>query len=65
VSTLPFEDLETAYELIAKAIDAAGEAKEAQFFTRLALILAHESGDLARFRNALKAALDGLSDHTE
>ena len=65
MSTMPFEDLESAYALLAEAIDAAGEAREAQFFTRLALVLAHECGDISLFRRALETALDGLRDEKE
>ena len=58
MSTMSFDDLETAYEVLAKAIDQAGEAREARFFTRLALLLAHEIGDIEPFRRAVEAALD-------
>ncbi len=44
MSTLPFADLETAYETLARAIDAAGPEKEALLLARLALVLAHECG---------------------
>jgi hypothetical protein len=57
---MAFEDLEQAYEMLAQSIDAAGEAREAQFFSRLALLLAHDLGDIERFRSAIVAALDGL-----
>ena len=60
MSPMPFEDLETAYETLAMAIDSAGEAREALFLTRLALLLGHELGDIALFHNAIKTALDGL-----
>ncbi len=62
MSQMPFEDIETAYEALAQAIDAAGEPREAQFFSRLALLLAHELGDIERFKAALAAALDGLPE---
>jgi hypothetical protein len=60
VSTMPFEDLEAAYEALATAIDAAGEPREALFLARLALVLGHELGDIRAFRAAIATALDGL-----
>jgi hypothetical protein len=62
MSTMPFEDIEQAYETLALAIDAAGEARESQFFSRLTLLLAHELGDIERFKAAVKAALDDLPE---
>ena len=58
--SLPFDDLETAYEALATGIDAAGEKREALFLTRLALLLAHEIGDIAAFRRAVQTALEEL-----
>jgi hypothetical protein len=60
MSTMPFEDFETAYETLATAIDQAGPDREALFLTRLALVLVHELSDIAVFRKAIAAALDGL-----
>ncbi len=60
MSPMPFDDLESAYETLAMAIDAAGEQHETLFLTRLALILGHELGDIAAFRSAIQTALDGL-----
>lgn len=60
MSTMPFEDLESAYETLATAIDAAGAQRETLFLTRLALLLADELGDIAAFRKAIGAALEGL-----
>jgi hypothetical protein len=60
MSAMPFEDFETAYETLAKAIDTAGAEREALFLTRLALVLGHELGDIAAFRKAVETALDGL-----
>ena len=57
---MPFDDLEAAYEALATAIDTAGTEREALFLTRLALVLGHELGDVATFREAIKTALDGL-----
>ena len=60
MSAMPFEDFETAYETLAKAIDMAGPDREALFLTRLALVLGHEVGDIAVFRQAIKTALEDL-----
>jgi hypothetical protein len=65
MKTMTFENLETAYEVLAKAIDQAGEAREARFFTRLALLLAHEIGEIETFRRAANAALDGMEETRE
>jgi hypothetical protein len=60
MSKMPFDDLEAAYEALATAIDTAGVEREALFLTRLALVLGHELGDIAAFREAIKTALDDL-----
>jgi len=60
MSQMPFDDLESAYEALATAIDTAGEQKEALFLTRLALVLAHEIGDIAAFKTAVATALEDL-----
>ena len=60
MSQMPFDDLETAYEALATAIDTAGEQKETLFLTRLALVLAHEMGDIATFRKAVATALEDI-----
>lgn len=60
MSTMPFEDLESAYEALATAIDLAGAPREALFLTRLALVLGHELGDIATFKSAIRTALEGL-----
>ena len=62
MTAMPFEDLESAYETLAMAIDSAGEAREALFLTRLALVLANQLGDIAAFRKAISTALEGLAD---
>ena len=62
MTTMPFEDLEAAYETLAMAIDSAGPEREALFLTRLALVLGHELGDIAAFRNAVRTALEGVAD---
>jgi hypothetical protein len=61
MSQMPFDDLESAYETLATAIDTAGEQKEALFLARLALVLAHEIGDIAAFRKAVANALEDLA----
>ena len=38
--------------------------REALFLTRLALLLAHELGDIAAFRRAVKTALEDLDSPT-
>ena len=60
MSTMPSADFETAYETLATAIDSAGPEREVLFLTRLALVLGHELGDITAFRNAIRAALEGL-----
>jgi hypothetical protein len=60
MSQMPFDDLEAAYEALALAIDAAGEKREALFLTRLALVLAHELGDIRVFKRAVQTALEEL-----
>lgn len=60
MSPMPASDFETAYETLATAIDSAGSEREALFLTRLALVLAHELGDISVFQNAIRTALDGL-----
>jgi hypothetical protein len=65
MSTMSFENLETAYEILANAIDQAGETRESRFFTRLSLLLAHEIVDIEPFRRAVEAALDGLDISNE
>ncbi len=62
MTAMPSEDFETAYESLAMAIDSAGPEHEALFLTRLALVLGHELGDIAVFRNAIRTALEGVAD---
>jgi hypothetical protein len=61
MSTLPFTDLETAYETLARAIDAAGPDRESLFLAKLALTLAHEAGDLTLFHRAVETALQDVA----
>ena len=60
MTAMPSEDFEAAYETLAMAIDSAGEKREALFLTRLALLLAHELGDIATFKRAVQTALEEL-----
>ena len=62
MTAMPSEHFEAAYETLAEAIDSAGPEREALFLTRLALVLGHELGDIAVFRKAIGAALNGLAD---
>ena len=54
MSTMSFDDLETAYEALATAINSAGAQREALFLTRLALVLSHELGDVTAFKKAVR-----------
>lgn len=62
MTTMPFDEMEATYELLATAIDRAGPDAEALFLTRLALLLAHDTGELSRFQNAVEAALAGITE---
>ena len=61
MTAMPSEDFEAAYEALAMAINSAGPEREALFLTRLALVLGHELGDIAVFRNAIRTALEGVA----
>lgn len=54
--SLPFEDLERVYDLIAAAVDRAGPERESLLLAKLALLLAHEIGDYAAVAEAVAAA---------
>ncbi|MEQ8660256.1 MAG: DUF2783 domain-containing protein [Gammaproteobacteria bacterium] len=56
------EEFERAYERLAAALDAAGEAGERLFLTRLALLLAARAPTLADFEAALAAARLDVTD---
>ena len=62
MTAMPSEDFEVAYETLAMAIDSAGPEREALFLTRLALVLGHQLGDIAVFRNAIRTALEGVAE---
>jgi len=52
--------LEEVFDLIAEAIDAAGEDKRALFLAKLALALSNIIGDPAAVRRAVEAASKDL-----
>lgn len=51
---LSTEDLETVYELIAKAIDGVPADQEALFLSKLSLTLANMCGDVEKIKEAIK-----------
>lgn len=55
-TALAIEDLETVYDQLAEAIAEAGEAREALFLTKLALLLANELGDRMLIEAAIQSA---------
>ncbi|MDN3518237.1 DUF2783 domain-containing protein [Aquisalimonas lutea] len=59
-ATLPFADLETAYETIAETIDALPEDRERLFLAKLCLALAHRVGDPAQVDAAISEARENL-----
>lgn len=60
--SLPFADLERAYDLIAAAVDRAGPEREALLLAKLALLLADRVGDFAAVAEAVAAAERDLPD---
>ena len=62
MTAMPPDDFEAAYEALALAIDSAGPEREALFLTRLALVLAHQLGDITAFRDAIRTALEGVAE---
>jgi hypothetical protein len=54
--SLDFTELETAYDLIAQAIDETGEGNEALFLSKLCITLAHAIPDLAVVEEAIRTA---------
>ena len=60
---LAFNELEQVYDLMARAIDQAGEENEALFLSKLGITLAHRLGDLDAVREAIGIAARGLADH--
>lgn len=57
---LGIAQLETVYDTLAEAIDAAGPDQAELFLTKLCLLLANETGDDARFDELVKSALRDL-----
>jgi hypothetical protein len=58
--TLPFADLETAYETIAETIDTLPEDQERLFLAKLCLALAHRVSDPAEVDAAIREARQNL-----
>jgi hypothetical protein len=54
---LTVPELETVYDLLAQAIDRAGETKTSLFLVKLALLNANALADVEQFRGHLEAAL--------
>ena len=57
---LTIPDLETVYDALATAIDAAGPEKSELLLVKLALLNANALGDSEVFRQHLQAALQDL-----
>lgn len=51
-----FDDLETAYEAIAEAVDDVPESQERLFLAKLCLALCHRITDPERVREAIREA---------
>tara|TARA_R110002167_G_scaffold238334_5_gene443485 strand:+ start:237 stop:428 length:192 start_codon:yes stop_codon:yes gene_type:complete len=57
-----YDIMEESYDMLARAVDAVGEARETAFFTKLVLTLADMLDDPTRFAAAVEIAqrdLDG------
>ncbi len=54
------EQLEAAWVALAEGIDRAGPDRERLFLAKLALLLAHETGDPQTLSRAIAAALEDL-----
>jgi hypothetical protein len=59
---LDIAGLETVYDALAQAIDAAGQEKAQLFLVKLALLNANALGNAALFQTQLNIALQDLSD---
>ncbi len=57
--SLDFTELEQVYDLVAQAIDDAGEGNETAFLSKLCITLAHSIPDLEVVRNAVRIARGG------
>lgn len=53
---MPVDELEEVYDLVAEAIDAVGTDRESLFLTKLALILASQTGSVNLVADAVSAA---------
>jgi len=60
-NTLPFDDLERTFELVAKAIDEVGPKQESLFLAKLALTLAHQLGDYEAVAQSVEIATRDLA----
>ena len=54
-------ELESAYEMIAEAIDDAEAEKEVLFLSRLSLTLAHKLADIGQLQEAIAMAKKSMS----
>ncbi|MCE8023908.1 MULTISPECIES: DUF2783 domain-containing protein [Halomonadaceae] len=61
-TTLPFADLERAYECLAETLDSLPEHQERLFLAQLALALAHRVGDVERVMAAVEEARWGVAE---
>jgi len=59
--TLPFQDLEKVYDLVATAIDEVGPDHESLFLAKLCLTLAHHIGELTTIEDAIGIAKADLT----
>ena len=59
-SSLPFEDLERVYTLLAETIDGVGPEREGLFLSKLALVLAQELGNFPKVALAIDIARQDL-----
>lgn len=59
-STLGVPQLETVYDWLAQAVDAAGPGKAELFLAKLALLNAQALGEPARIRQHIDIALQDL-----
>lgn len=53
---LDFTELEQVYDLVAQAIDEAGEGNETAFLSKLCITLAHRVGDPEAIKEAILIA---------
>lgn len=60
--TLPFEDLERVFDLVAKSIDDVGEDQERLFLSKLVLALAHRISDFQTIEASVEIAKRDLDN---